>query len=427
LSRTLLLPPARARLFGFCFLKKRELPGGVGTHGARAGGVMRKEGGGLQRSPGPFWGGGRSGAGEESALQEPLSLPSRKTSHSSKRTQLQSAQSRTRHYSHDALAPHAVTHRNARENKAIATNSFDARRSPIAAAEMASAADDAYNPQPPPPYDVLSLAGQTALITGASAGFGEAIAWRLAAAGVARLILVARRKHRLDALAAAIEKHHPTARVAAVAADLSDPRQAETLIPDMIPAEFLADGLDILINNAGLALGVATVADNDLRDARTMLETNVFSVVALTKSAVRLMLSAAAPAERPAQKPGHVVFLSSVAGHEAYGGGSVYCATKHALEAFATATRHDLVATPIRVTSVAPGAVWTEFSEVRFRGDKAKADAVYGGFEALRAADIADEVVYCLTRPARVQITDVRVLAASQCSAKGIHRRDPQE
>lgn len=300
-----------------------------------------------------------------------------------------------------------------------------------AAAPASAAPADDWKPTPPPPYDVLSLSGHTALITGASSGIGEAIAWRLAAEGAAALILVARRKHRLDALSAALRARHPCVRVATVAADLSDPKQAEALIPDMLPEGF-RDGLDILINNAGLALGVASVADNDLAQARTMLETNVFSVVALTKAAVRLMLASPErqqqqqqqqPSSGNSKKPGHVVFMSSVAGHEAYAGGSVYCSTKHALEAFAAATRHDLVATPIRVTSVAPGAVWTEFSEVRFGGDKAKADGVYSGFHPLTAADIADEVVFCLTRPARVQITDLRVLAGSQCSAKGIHRR----
>lgn len=306
--------------------------------------------------------------------------------------------------------------------------------SAAANAATPAATDDPYAPRPPPPYDVLSLAGQSALITGASSGIGEAIAWRLASEGVGRLVLVARRKHRLDALAAAIESHHPGVRVAVVAADLSDPQQAERLIPHMLPDGF-NDALDILINNAGLALGVASVADNDLAEARLMLETNVFSVVAITKAAVRLMLASAPERQQPQEgassststpplKPGHIVFISSVAGHEAYGGGSIYCATKAAIEAFATATRHDLVSTPIRVTSVAPGAVWTEFSEVRFRGDKAKADAVYAGFDPLTAQDIADEVAYALTRPARVQITDVRVLAASQCSAKGIHRRE---
>lgn len=285
-----------------------------------------------------------------------------------------------------------------------------------AAAATASAGgdDDGYRPQPPPPYDPISLRGKTCLITGASSGIGEAIAWRLAEAGC-RLVLVARRERRLDLLAAALKKRYPSAEAAVVPADLSDPEQAEALISRAVPENFR--DLDILINNAGLALGVASVADNDLAQARRMLETNVYSVVAITKAAVGKMLSP----ER-CGKPGHVVFLSSVAGHEAYGGGSVYCATKHALEAFAAAARHDLVATPVRVTSVSPGAVLTEFSEVRFGGDKKAAEAVYKGFEPLQAADIADEVLYALTRPLRVQITDVRVLAASQCSAKGIHR-----
>jgi 3-hydroxy acid dehydrogenase / malonic semialdehyde reductase len=278
--------------------------------------------------------------------------------------------------------------------------------------------NDPYNPQPPPPYDVLSLAGQTALITGASSGIGEAVAWRLAEHSC-RLVLVARRRHRLERLAAAITARHPNCAVAVVSADLSDSSTAARLVDELIPQEFRS--IDILINNAGLALGVASVAENDLAQARTMLETNIFAVIALTKSCAKQWLDAAAQRNN---KPAHVVFVSSVAGHEAYAGGSTYCATKHALEAFATAARHDLVAAShVRVTCVSPGAVWTEFSEVRFGGDKSKADAVYSGFDPLTALDVADEVCWALTRPLRVQITDVRVLASSQCSAKGIHRR----
>jgi len=278
----------------------------------------------------------------------------------------------------------------------------------------AAAADDDYCPQPPAPYDVLSLAGTTVLLTGASAGIGEALAWRLAAEGC-RLVLVARRLARLDRLAAALRARHPALEVATAAADLSDPRQAEALVPDGLPAGFRE--IDILINNAGLALGVASVAENDLGDARTVLETNVASVVALTRSSARGMLARA-------PRPGHLVFLSSVAGHEPYAGGSVYCASKAAVEAFAASARHDLVASAVRVATVSPGAVNTDFSTTRFGGDRTKADAVYAGFDPLVAADVADQVCWCLTRPLRVQVTDVRVLAGSQCSAKGIHRRE---
>jgi 3-hydroxy acid dehydrogenase / malonic semialdehyde reductase len=282
------------------------------------------------------------------------------------------------------------------------------------AANAAAESDAAYDPQPPPPYDVLSIAGTTVLITGASAGIGEAVAWRLAEQGC-RLVLVARRLARLERLRAALQETHPGVAVAVVAADLACPKQAESLIPDALPHGFQA--VDILINNAGLALGVAPVGDNDLRDARTVLETNVSSVIALTRAAVRGMLSRA-------PRPGHLVFLSSVAGHEPYAGGSVYSASKAAVDAFAAAARHDLVASAVRVSTISPGAVNTDFSTTRFHGDRAKADAVYQGFDPLVAEDVADEVCYCLTRPPRVQITDVRVLAGSQCSAKGIHRRE---
>ncbi|GAB4821889.1 hypothetical protein N2152v2_008935 [Parachlorella kessleri] len=212
------------------------------------------------------------------------------------------------------------------------------------------------------PYDI---SGQTVLITGASSGIGQ---------------------------------------------DVRD-IQAIQELPQQLPHEFKE--VDILVNNAGLALGTAGVQDNDVEDLVQMLETNCTQVVIFTKTFLEGML---------ARNKGHIVNMGSVAGHESYSGGSVYCGTKHFLDAYTTAARHDLVGTNIRVTVISPGAVRTEFSAVRFKGDQAKADAVYEGIHPLTADDIADNVLYACTRPAHVQIADIVVLATYQCSAKGIAR-----
>ncbi|KAF8072685.1 NADP-dependent 3-hydroxy acid dehydrogenase [Scenedesmus sp. PABB004] len=256
------------------------------------------------------------------------------------------------------------------------------------------------------PYDI---SGQTALVTGASSGFGEALAWRLAEAG-AKVIIAARRRDRLDALAAALRGAYPGAAVHVVQLDMRD-LPAVAALPGELPVEF--QQVDILVNNAGLALGVSDVHSHDIEDAVTMMETNYLSVVCLTRALVGGMVS---------RGRGHVVNISSIAGREAYAGGALYCASKHALDAFTTATRHDLVGTPVRVTSVAPGAAKTEFSVVRFKGDVAAADAVYAGFDPLTAPDIADNVMYALTRPPHVQVADMLVYANNQSSAKGIAR-----
>lgn len=223
-------------------------------------------------------------------------------------------------------------------------------------------------------------------------------------------MLLARRAERLAALKAELEHHYPDIKVHVVVLDVCN-IEAITALPSNLPSEFAA--VDILVNNAGLALGTQTVDEVDLQDARTMIESNVLSVVAF--------LRAFTPGMR-ARNAGHIVNMSSIAAHESYAGGSVYAGTKHALDAITVAARHEFVGTDVRVTAISPGAVKTEFSVVRFKGDGAKADAVYEGINPLTAADIADNVLYAVTRPPHVQITEINVLATYQCSAKGLAR-----
>uniref|UniRef100_A0A7S0UK52 Ketoreductase domain-containing protein n=1 Tax=Polytomella parva TaxID=51329 RepID=A0A7S0UK52_9CHLO len=258
-------------------------------------------------------------------------------------------------------------------------------------------------------YQPVDIEGYTVLITGASSGIGEACAFRFAEAGC-KLILLARREERLQNIKSQLTSTYQVP-VHIVAMDVRDIKAIEAL-PDQLPEEF--SKVDILVNNAGLALGVAPVVDNQIEDVVAMLETNVTATVVFTKVFVAGMI---------ARGRGHLINISSVAGKESYPGGSVYCASKHAVSAFTASARHDLVGTPIRVTSISPGAVKTEFSAVRYKGDQAKADAVYDGFVPLCAADIADNVIYASTRPEHVQIADILVFASSQASARGLARK----
>ena len=250
---------------------------------------------------------------------------------------------------------------------------------------------------------------RSSLCPRAPLSIGEACALRFAEAGCS-VILVARRVERLNALSARLAAMPECPGVHVVALDVRDTDRILALPAELPPG--LAE-VDILVNNAGLALGVAAADALEMEDAFTMLDTNVKSVMAFTR--------AFAPGMR-ARGRGHIINMSSIAGQEAYGGGSAYCASKHAVDAFTTATRHDLVGTPVRVTAISPGAVRTEFSVVRFGGDQAKADDVYAGIEPLLAEDIADNVLYAATRPAHVQVADITVFATYQSSAKGLAR-----
>lgn len=259
------------------------------------------------------------------------------------------------------------------------------------------------------PYKPYSIQNKVVLITGASSGIGEACAWRFADAGC-KLIILARRLDRLEGLKRDIQQTYPTVAVHTVVLDVRDTEQLVKL-PETLPPEFR--DIDILLNNAGLALGIYSTDDVDIDDAIQMINTNITSVVALTK---------VVSASMKKRNSGHIINISSVAAHESYKQGGVYCGTKHAVDALTVAARHDFVDTDIRVTAISPGAVKTEFSVVRFKGDEDKAEQVYEGIHPLTAADIADNVLYAATRPPHVQVTEINVLATYQCSAKGLAR-----
>ncbi|MEA3286435.1 MAG: SDR family NAD(P)-dependent oxidoreductase [Candidatus Marinimicrobia bacterium] len=255
---------------------------------------------------------------------------------------------------------------------------------------------------------MTDLKNKNVFITGASAGIGEACAHIFAAAG-ANLILTARRYKRLAKLADVLESQYSVG-VLPLALDVTSSTAVEKLISEL-PDEFR--DIDILINNAGLVIGVEKAHHTPDSDVNTMLDTNVKGVLNLIRSVVPQMVEA---------NQGHIINISSIAGHEAYPGGSVYCASKHAVDAITKSLRMDVVDTDLRVTAISPGLVDTEFSLVRFKGDQEKAAKVYAGMEALIAEDIAEAVLFAASRPAHVQIADMIIFPTCQASATIVNR-----
>lgn len=251
----------------------------------------------------------------------------------------------------------------------------------------------------------LNGIGRVALITGASTGIGRASAVALAGAGF-KLALGARRTQKLEALAHEIEEQ--TGHLPLVSAlDVTDTSSC---------ADFLQKTLDtygqinVLFNNAGLARGTSYVADTtDEADWHEMIDTNVKGLLHMTRLALPHLI---------ASGQGHVVNMGSIAGREAYAGGAVYCATKFAVRAITEAIRHELLGKPVRVTTIDPGMVETEFSVVRFHGDQQKADDVYANMTPLTAEDIADCILFAVTRPAHVNL-DAMVLKPLDQSGAG--------
>ncbi|RDX56841.1 NAD-P-binding protein [Lentinus brumalis] len=258
-------------------------------------------------------------------------------------------------------------------------------------------------------FNASRLIGKTVLITGASAGIGAATAV-LFAKGGSNIILAARRVDALKSVAEACTAAHKESglqqggKFATVQLDVSDKKQVASLF-DKIPQDLR--NIDILVNNAGFVLGVEKVGDIADTDLEAMFQVNVFGLIAMTQLVIK---------DFRARKTGHIINVGSIAGREPYAGGSIYCATKHAVRAFTGALLREVVDTPIRVTEVQPGMVETEFSVVRFRGDKSAADKVYEGLQPLVAEDIAEEIVWAASRPPHVNIAELFVLPVNQAS-----------
>jgi 3-hydroxy acid dehydrogenase / malonic semialdehyde reductase len=252
------------------------------------------------------------------------------------------------------------------------------------------------------------MAGRTVVITGASSGIGEACAHAFAAAGD-RLVLAARREDRLAALAATLADANGTETLT-VALDVRD-RTAVDATLGALPEAWR--DVDVLVNNAGLAAGLGGVQDADPDDWDVMIDTNVRGVLSVTRALLPRMLE---------RRSGHVINIGSIAGRVAYPGGAVYSATKAALDRITSGLRMDLLGTRIRVSTVDPGFVETEFSLVRFRGDSERAARVYDGMEPLAPHDIADAVLWVADRPPNVVVADMMLLPVAQASVAHIHR-----
>ena len=247
-----------------------------------------------------------------------------------------------------------------------------------------------------------------ALITGASSGIGEACARKFAEGGY-DLILTARRAEKLAELGAELETEGT--KVKTLTFDVRDAEAAETAVDSLEP-EWRK--IDVLINNAGLALGLDKEYEGDPDDWNTMIDTNIKGLLTMTRLIVPGMVE---------RNEGHVINIGSVAGDAAYAKGNVYCATKAAVKTITDGLRIDLAETAVRVTNLKPGLVETNFSNVRFHGDNQRADNVYKGITPLTGADIADVAFYAASTPKHVQIAEVLILATHQASGSVIYRK----
>jgi 3-hydroxy acid dehydrogenase / malonic semialdehyde reductase len=245
-------------------------------------------------------------------------------------------------------------------------------------------------------------------ITGASSGIGKSTAEIFAANGH-DLILTGRRKERLELLQKELSEKY-TIRVALLVFDVRNFEQAQSAIASL---EGEWRQIDVLVNNAGLAAGLAPIQDGELGHWERMIDTNVKGLLYMTKLIAALMIP---------RKKGHIINIGSIAGKEVYANGNVYCATKHAVDALNKGMRIDLLPHHIKVTAVNPGMVETEFSVVRFDGDAERAKKVYADMQPLLPEDIAETVYYCASRPAHVNINDIIVMPAVQANATTVIR-----
>lgn len=250
---------------------------------------------------------------------------------------------------------------------------------------------------------------KTAFVTGTTSGFGKVFAIRLAKLGY-RLIITGRRKERLEDLAGKLKSEF-SAEVFPLCFDIRDHEACKNAF-ESIPEKFRQ--IDLLINNAGLAAGAAPFDESLEDDFERMIDTNIKGLLYITKLIVPGMID---------RQSGHIVNVSSISGIEVYPNGSVYCATKHAVNAITKGLRIDLVKNNIKVSSISPGMVETEFSLVRYHNDEEKAKNVYKGIEPLNAEDIGDVLEFIVTRPAHVSILDVQINPARQANTYIINRK----
>jgi serine 3-dehydrogenase len=256
---------------------------------------------------------------------------------------------------------------------------------------------------------MYTLKNTVVLITGASSGIGRSCARAFAGTG-ARLILAARRVDRLNELAVEL-KRIPGEDILLLALDVRDQPAVERAV-NGLPSEWAA--VDVLVNNAGLSRGLDKLHEGKLADWEEMIDANIKGLLYVSRAVIPGMVK---------RGRGHVINIGSIAGHEVYPGGNVYCATKFAVDALSKGMRLDLSGTGLRVSQVSPGMVETEFSLVRFRGDKERAGKVYQGLTPLSPDDIADAVVYCVTRPPHVNISEMIVMPTAQASTTLVYRK----
>ncbi len=247
------------------------------------------------------------------------------------------------------------------------------------------------------PY--ADLSGKHALVTGASSGIGRAIATQLHHQG-AELVIAARRLERLEELASELSGARP------LALDVRD--------PSAVQAALGQESFDIVVANAGLGRGLDSIQEGSIEDWSAMLDTNVKGLLSTIRATLPAMI---------AKKSGDLVLIGSVAGRQVYPGGNVYCASKHAVKAIYEALRIDAFGNRVRITTVDPGIVETEFSLVRFRGDEERARGVYEGLQALQPDDVADAVLWAVTRPAHVNIGEIVLWPTDQASTTLVRRQ----
>lgn len=252
------------------------------------------------------------------------------------------------------------------------------------------------------------FSGKTVLITGASAGFGEATAREFARHG-ANLVLVARREDRLRTLTDDLKRAHGTETLS-LGIDLRDTNATKQSLESLSAKWKL---VDVLVNNAGLSRGLGKLHEGSMEDWEEMIDVNIRGLLTVSRTVIPWMVE---------RDSGHVINIGSIAGREVYPGGNVYCATKYAVRALSKAMAIDLFGTQIRVSTVDPGLAETEFSLVRFRGDKARAEVPYQGVKALNAIDVAEAVVWTASRPAHVNISELVLTPTAQRTPTMVHR-----